>query len=111
MDLGGSIRMVSMLEDQQETITEFFSIATDDEDEGCINAVYEVMEEEEEMDGDQSMGKGSSVSITVDSGADASLFPGHLMQCGDMTSGPIPVLRTPRALRSGPSAFVTLTSS
>ena len=75
---------------------EYYSIATedeaeDDDDRGyVINTIqqYEDMDEE-----DQGIKDGDAISVIVDSGADASLFPAHLMGKEKPVSGICPYLQ------------------
>lgn len=92
----GSVRMVEMLSGVADAASEveFFHMDTEDEyDEETmvINAVREGGEfqhapKEEEWDG-------LEFPIIVDSGADASLFPGHLMGKGVHAAGASPYLQ------------------
>ena len=73
---------------------EFFRIDTDDECEEETMVINTVREGEEfesapMVDEDES----TKVPIIVDSGADASLFPGHLMGKGAKAAGASPYLQ------------------
>ena len=70
----GSIRMVSQVE--------FFNIASDDEEEYDSYMVNTIAETENEEEVDEASGVGEelqTLKVIVDSGADASIFPGRLM--------------------------------
>ena len=92
--LTGSIRMI---QESPKSSVEYYSIATDDEAEEedgppyVINTIHQYddmevesqgLEEEEEM-----------INVILDSGADASLFPGSLMDKGIPTTGACPYLQ------------------
>eukprot|EP00913_Durusdinium_trenchii_P032259 g30204.t1 len=91
--LTGSIRMV---QESPRSSVEYYSIATDDEAEDeedhgyTINTIqqYDSMEIENEVPKDE-----EKVNVILDSGADASLFPGRLMDKGIPTSGACPYLQ------------------
>ena len=91
--LTGSIRMV---QESPKSSVEYYSIATDDEAEDeedhgyAINTVqqYDSMEIENEVPKVE-----ETVNVILDSGADASLFPGRLMDRGIPTSGACPYLQ------------------
>ena len=70
----GSIRVASQVE--------FFNIASDEEDE-CdsymVNTIAETDDEEEAHEVDGMSEEVQTLKVIVDSGADASIFPGKLM--------------------------------
>ena len=71
----GSIRMVSQVE--------FFNIASDDENEYdgyMANTVVETDNEEVNLELYEEGGERQSVKVIVDSGADASIFPGKFLE-------------------------------
>ena len=79
-----SIRMVNQLE--------FFNIASKDKEEDeCyhVNTIAETENEEEADEAYATRGERQTLKVIVDSGADASIFPGRLMgrtrsiRCGD----------------------------
>ena len=71
----GSIRMVSQVE--------FFNIASDDEneyDDYMVNTVVETDNEEVNLELYEEGGERQSFKVIVDSGADASIFPGKFLE-------------------------------
>ena len=85
-----------MVQESPRSLVEYYSIATDDEAEDeedhgyIINTIqqYDSMEIENEVPEDE-----EKVNVILDSGADASLFPGRLMDKGIPTSGACPYLQ------------------
>ena len=90
---GGSIRVV------QEATVEYYNIFTDDENEDAqaayvVNTVHERREDSEMNEDMVEDGiKGPSMAVIVDSGADASLFPGFMRELGEESSGGTPHLQ------------------
>ena len=71
----GSFRVVSQVE--------FFNIASEEEDEydGCkVNTIAETDDEEEAREAGEMDEELQTLKVIVDSGADASIFPGRLMR-------------------------------
>ena len=107
----GSIRMRMLREvekPRKRAVVEFYNIATDDEEdyEGAlkVNAIYEVPPEEEYQVDDDPTGGGDGMmaTIIIDSGADASIFPGHMLKQGRKARGMSPYLQDAqgRAIRT-----------
>ena len=93
-ELTGSIRMI---QESPRSSVEFYSIATDEENEDeqdmdyVINTIQH-QSDDMEVD-DQGSENEETISVIVDSGADASLFPGHLMGKGKPVMGVCPYLQ------------------
>ena len=105
----GSIRMLREVEKpRKRAAVEFYNIATDDEEDydGAlrVNAIYEVPPEEEYQvdDGPTGDGDGVMATIVIDSGADAPIFPGHMLKQGRKARGMSPYLQDAqgRAIRT-----------
>ena len=92
--LTGSIRMI---QESPRSSVEYYSIATDEEGEDeqdreyVINTIHQQIENMEvDYQGSENE---EMISVIVDSGADASLFPGHLMGKGKPVMGVCPYLQ------------------
>ena len=105
-ETSGAIRALQSMDlRKKKAAVEFYSIATDDEeDDGgtlSVKVVHEVPPDEwmEEVDEEE---KKVKASIIVDSGADASIFPGYMLKQGKKAHGMSPHLQDAqgRAIRT-----------
>ena len=105
-ETSGEIRVLQSMDmRKKKAAVEFYSIATDDEeDDGgtlSVKVVHEVPPDEwmEEVDEEE---KKVKASIIVDSGADASIFPGYMLKQGKKAHGMSPHLQDAqgRAIRT-----------